>query len=86
MIPKEWLTTRYSEGEIAALGTTRGRVTRRMRPLLAGLLAFKARLKPGDELWGFDSPPESWANLHGSRGMAIVRNGEVVDTLVMMEN
>jgi hypothetical protein len=86
MIPKEWLQTRMSDGEIAALGTAKGRITRRARPLLEELRRIKAKLKPGDELWYFDSPTECWQNLGGCRGMAIVRDGDIVDMLVLMEN
>jgi hypothetical protein len=31
------------------------------------------------ELWRYDTGPESWANLAGEWGFALVRNGEVVD-------
>jgi hypothetical protein len=86
MIPQSWLQTPFTDEEIAALGTSRGRVPRRVRPWHTALLAFKAKLKPGDTLWSFDSPAEAWANLHGSRGLAIVRDGEVVETLIWMEN
>lgn len=86
MIPKEWLQSQMSAPEIAALGTPRGRVTRRMRPFLESLQTFKAQLKPSDELWYFDSPSECWQSLGGCRGMAIVRDGDIVDTYVLMEN
>jgi hypothetical protein len=86
MIPKEWLQSRMSETEVAALGNPKGRVTRRVRPFIASLRTFKAQLKPGDELWYFDSPTECWQNLGGCRGMAIVRDGDIVDTYVLMEN
>jgi hypothetical protein len=39
---------------------------------------FKAQLKPGDELWNWSSPPESWRMMGGRAGVAIVRNGEIV--------
>lgn len=86
MIPKEWLQTRMSDGEIAALGTAQGRIPRRARPLLEELRRFKAKQKPGDELWYFDSPVERWQNLGGCRGLALVRDGEVVDMHILMEN
>ena len=35
--------------------------------------AQKAELKPGDELWTFTSPPESWKRLMGRAGIALVR-------------
>lgn len=86
MIPTEWLQTRMSDGEIVALGTAKGRITRRARPLLEELRRFKAKWKPGDEIWYFDSPAECWQNLRGCRGLARVRDGEVVDMYITMEN
>lgn len=85
-IPTEWLTHALTDIEVAALGEVRGRITRKNRPFVAALLAFKAQLRAGDALWYFDSPQEAWANERGCRGLAIVRGGEVIDTLVLMEN
>lgn len=39
---------------------------------------MKADLRPGDELWEFCSPPDSWKNLCGRKGIAIVRDGTTV--------
>jgi hypothetical protein len=40
---------------------------------------FKTGIRPGDELWYFCSPPETWQQLAGWRGYAIIRDGRVVD-------
>jgi hypothetical protein len=48
--------------------------------------ALRAEMQEGDELWEFTSPPESWANLGGRAGIALVRDGEVVRTLVTRMN
>ena len=48
--------------------------------------ALKARMQPGDELWTFASSPESWRNLAGRAGIALVRNGQIVERLVTMMN
>jgi hypothetical protein len=47
---------------------------------------FIAQMQPGDELWQFLSPEHTWANLMGRAGYAIVRNGEIVHSLVTVMN
>jgi hypothetical protein len=39
------------------------------------------KMVPGDEIWEFSSPPESWACLAGRAGIALVRDGEVVELI-----
>lgn len=39
---------------------------------------FGEVLQSGDEVWSYRSPPDSWRELHGRAGYAMVRNGEVV--------
>ena len=46
--------------------------------------AFLAKMQSGDELWTFVSDEESWRNLAGRAGYAIVRNGEIVDEFITM--
>jgi hypothetical protein len=48
--------------------------------------ALVAAMQDGDELWEFTSPPESWQGLHGRAGVALVRRGEVVRTIVTTMN
>jgi len=48
--------------------------------------ALKARMQPGDELWTFASSPESWRDLAGRAGIALVRDGQIVERLVTMMN
>jgi len=48
--------------------------------------ALKARMQPGDELWTFASSPQSWRDLAGRAGIALVRNGQIVERLVTMMN
>jgi len=38
---------------------------------------IEARMLPGDELWEWD--PGGWDQLRGTSGLAILRNGEVVE-------
>lgn len=49
-------------------------------------LKLKSQMLEGDNLQAFRSPPESWANLAGREGIAIVRNGEVIDMLITILN
>jgi hypothetical protein len=50
------------------------------------LTEFRQRLQPGDVLYHYDSDPEEWAMGFGSAGYAIVRDGELFDTLIVMMN
>lgn len=43
---------------------------------------LRAKAIPGDEVWYFSSPTESWENLCGRDGYALVRAGEIVDFIV----
>lgn len=47
---------------------------------------LKAEMQPGDELWTFCSSDESWANLTGSEGIALVRDGTVIAEIVTCMN
>ena len=47
---------------------------------------FKAVMLPGDELWTFSSPVDSWQHLAGRAGIAIVRNGVPVRSFVTAMN
>ena len=47
---------------------------------------FKAAMAPGDELWTFSSPPESWADLAGRAGIALVRKDVPIRTIVTKMN
>ena len=38
-------------------------------------------MQPGDELWYYTSPKETWENLCGCAGYAIVRNSKIVSYL-----
>ena len=55
-----------------------------MRPPLGDELL--AVMRPGDELWEYDSPREDWDRLMGSSGFALVRGGVVVGTQVCRMN
>ena len=40
----------------------------------------------GDELWFTSSPQEEWDRLMGNSGILLVRNGKVVDSLLLSLN
>jgi hypothetical protein len=48
--------------------------------------AMIGEMQHGDELWEFASSPESWQQLAGRAGIALVRNGEIVASIVTMLN
>ncbi|WP_158814455.1 hypothetical protein [Methylocapsa sp. S129] len=48
--------------------------------------ALKALMQPGDELWTFSSSAGSWRALAGRAGIALVREGQVIKTLVTIMN
>ena len=45
---------------------------------------FTDALEPEDQLWSFSSPEESFAKKLGCSGYAIVREGRICDTLIMV--
>lgn len=48
--------------------------------------ALLAKMRSGDELWEFSSSRESWQHLCGRRGIALVRGGEVVASVLTEMN
>lgn len=44
--------------------------------------ALKAKMIDDDELWEFSSPKEDWDSLAGREGIALVRNGQVIASIV----
>jgi hypothetical protein len=45
-----------------------------------------AEMRPGDELWEYDSPKEDWDRYMGSSGFVLVRDGIVVSSQVYRMN
>ncbi len=94
MIPKAWLQQRVTvaQAEASHPGVKDERVKR--FPDAAKPFGFRSRawedikalMMPGDEIWTFSSPPESWENLAGQAGVALVRDGVPIRTVVTMMN
>jgi hypothetical protein len=47
---------------------------------------IRGQMQPADELWIFDADETEWLALHGERGLALVRSGEVVSFLLECRN
>lgn len=92
--PAEWLKRQMNLAEFEALGTGfdpfssgapaaltlgGGRVARELEDL-------KVLMLPGDELWSFASPPQTWQQLAGRAGIALIRNGMAVGHVVTKMN
>lgn len=61
--------------------------TERSSPrFVAALAEFRGRMIPGDELYHYESDLEEWNRGMGSEGYAILRDGELLDTLVVRMN
>jgi hypothetical protein len=82
-IPSEWLTEKMTIEAAEAANTTNGRVFGFQHLKWERL---KAKMLPGDEIWEFCSPPSTWAHLQGRQGYAVVRNGTVVDSLIISQS
>ena len=59
---------------------------RRKRWATEKWLPFVADLRPGDEVWRFSSPSEAWAKKCGCAGYSVVRDGEIIRSLVTIRN
>ena len=46
-------------------------------------LDLLAKKQDGDELWVYESPPEAWEHLAGAETISLVRNGEVIDSILL---
>jgi len=49
-------------------------------------LRLLAQRQPGDEIWEFSSSDGSWQNLAGRAGVALVRGGEVIASVLTRMN
>jgi hypothetical protein len=81
-IPKEWLASRISVREAEAANSDGGPP---FGVLHGQWERLKRALEAGGELWEFVSPPESWAHRRGRQGYALVRRGEVVQSISTTE-
>ncbi|MBI1338103.1 MAG: hypothetical protein GC164_14250 [Phycisphaera sp.] len=80
-IPLSWLTEAVTVEEIDT-DVREGRMSGGAQKWEA----HKAKMRPGDELRVYASPLDSWQHLAGRAGIALVRNGRVVDDVLTMLN
>lgn len=73
--PTEWLIEKLDIAEVERKFLSDGRWIR-----------MKNRMEQGDEVWSFSSPDESWQHLAGRKGIALVRNGHVIGSIVTIMN
>lgn len=87
---REWLTRRLTveqaETEYAVEDERLGRA-----PVPFGFIndrwkSLLEQMAPGDEIWEFSSSSESWANMAGRAGIALVREGEILDSIITTLN
>jgi hypothetical protein len=78
VIPKEWLSAKISVQLAEAANMEAGRPFGFQHRKWERL---KTTMAAGDELWEFCSPPASWAHLMGRQGYAVVRNGEIIQSI-----
>lgn len=80
VVPPDWLDKPVSVEEIDAdYGASTSGVH-------ADWEKLKSEMQPGDKLVRFTSPIESWQHLAGRAGIALVRDGKVIDAIVTMMN
>ena len=48
--------------------------------------AMISKMQDGDELWEYTSPAEMWEILAGQDGIVLVRDGKVIDDLLLVMN
>ena len=90
VIPKKWLKkkTTVEKAEQAHLVTDKRLGP---KPVPFGFInarweQLKATMRPGDELWEFESPSESWEDLAGRAGLRIMRGGQIIDAIITRMN
>jgi hypothetical protein len=78
---KAWLTRQSSLDEIVAQEQSA-----ESDEFKAQARALIEAFQPGDEVWRFRSPADTWQMRMGRAGVALVRNHEIVQSLLTMMN
>ena len=80
-IPADWLDKEITIAEVEATYFRPGvsRLDGRWQEL-------KGRMRPGDQVWTFASPADSWRHLAGRAGIALVRAGVAIEAIITMMN
>lgn len=51
-----------------------------------GLDKLTLLMLPGDELWSYSSPPETWEHMMGRSGIALLRDGRTIAQVITLMN
>jgi hypothetical protein len=88
--PVDWLEERIRLADLRCeTETGRGSVndnSGEWTPYREAFSRIALRMRDGDELWTFASPPDTWRALMGRRGVALVRQGKVIEQVVLEMN
>lgn len=86
-VPGKWLTDKINRQEFDAYVADVLASPDSLESFKARLRIFISRIATNDEVWSFASPAESFANLMGCAGFAVLSgSGVVACSLVMMSN
>ncbi|HEX2078228.1 MAG TPA: hypothetical protein VHG08_10985 [Longimicrobium sp.] len=79
-IPKEWLTQRVENAPIASHRNLPEMAALRIRMAWQKL---KRQAGEGDEVWAFQNPSNTWKKMGKQSGYALVRDGKIVQSVVV---
>lgn len=79
-ITPEWLTQRVENAPTSYHRNLPDTAALRIRMAWQKL---KRQAGEGDELWAFSNPPNTWKKLGKHTGYALVRDGEIVQSVVV---
>lgn len=90
-IPRDWLKEQIALIDLdRRLGAMRqlpgGPGGLLLSPKRREVARIKLRMRPEDELWIYESPPETWKHLSGRRGIALVREHKPIENFVLVMN
>lgn len=78
-ISQEWLTQRVEAAPTSFAAGLPDRAALRLRMAWQKL---QRQARGSDELWAFANPPSTWRKLGKCTGFALVREGEIVESVV----
>lgn len=79
-ILNEWLTQRVENAPTAQHRNLPEMPAMRIRMAWQKL---KSQARDGDEVWAFENPSNTWKKLGRHTGYALVRNGKIVQSVVV---
>ena len=83
--PREWLRERCEDFPVNPLPGGDGGELALVRRYRERWREIRGQLRGGDQLWSFCSPGEEWSSRSGRAGFAVVREGEVVDGILVWD-